>query len=119
MADPYGQPPYGQPSYGQPPYGQQPMNGQPYYGQPHYGQPPQMPMPGQYYQAPGLPPKQQSSNVEIDISKVSSSQQLIGNNDFQKSKIEFNESPKYQDVWATFLYLLTLIGTIALAYMHS
>ncbi|KAL6617660.1 DUF580-domain-containing protein [Neocallimastix californiae] len=144
MADPYGQqPPYGQqapygqqspypqqPLYPQPPYGQQPpypqqqlYPQQPYYGQqPPYGQaysqqqPPQMPPPQGYYQPP--PPKQQSGDVEIEITdagKLASSAQLIDGGDFKKSKIEFNDSPKYQDVWATLVYLLTVLGTAALA----
>ncbi|ORX85667.1 DUF580-domain-containing protein [Anaeromyces robustus] len=137
---PYGQQPYGQQPYGQQPYGQQPYGQQPYgqqpYGQPPYGQqpeyyppqqappygqqqPPQMPMPNQYpqeYYQP--PPPQQNSDIEIemtDLGKGSSSAQLMGNEALKKSKIEFNEKPVFQDVWATFVYVLVVLGTFAIA----
>jgi len=91
MSSPYGQqPPYG---YGQP---QMPMPNQ--YGQP-YGQQP----PYGYGQPPSGKPH------EVDMTNVKPTLDPKKN-----SKIEFNEKPKYQDVWATLLYLLTLGVTIAL-----
>jgi len=99
MSSPYGQqPPYG---YGQP---QMPMPNQ--YGQPYvpgyqYGQQPYQPQPA--YQQP--PPENKPTKIDVNN----------GNGDFKKSKIEFNEKPKYQDLWATFVYLATLAVTIAVA----
>ncbi|ORY08236.1 DUF580-domain-containing protein [Neocallimastix californiae] len=71
--------------------------------------------PEQYPQPYYIPP---SDNIEIEIpndGKESSTQKLINRDEFKNSKIEFNDSPKYQDVWATILYLLTLIATAVLA----
>jgi len=129
----YGQPPMpGQPPYGQ--YGQPPMPGQPPYGQ--YGQPPmpgqpyapQSPMPMQGQPPPGyVPPTEPPQNPkpfsqdisEIgpsqDMNKMDSSAVLVNNPDFKKSKIEFNEKPEYQDVWASILYICTVLVTLGLA----
>jgi len=122
---PYGQPPYGQPPYGQPPYGQpqppyeQPYGQQPYgqlypqqpYGQQYpeqpYGQSPVMPTPNVY----GQPPPD-SVAINPDGLKKNSDDSYKG------SKIKFEEDPKYQDVWATVVYLLTVVVTIVLACMY-
>jgi len=37
--------------------------------------------------------------------------------DFKPSKIVFNEKPKYQDVWATFVFLASIVITIAISVM--
>jgi len=109
MSNPYTQPPY---SYGQQP--QMPMPNQ--YGQGYYQQQPQgyyqPPPPQGYYQSspPSQPQKPTQTKVDIpDTSKTTS------NGEFKKSKIEFNDKPSHQDVWATFLYLATLAVTIAIA----
>lgn len=126
MSEPYGQPPYGQqPS----PYGQQPPYGQ--YGQPPMpGQPyaPQSPMPMQGQPPVYVPPTEPPQNPKPfgqDISEIEPSQNpgkmdssavLVNNTeDFKKSKIEFNEKPEYQDVWATILYICTVLVTLGLA----
>jgi len=96
------------------------------YGQPNYGtygqQMPQMPMPNQYgqgyYQAPpppaqgyyGQPPQPQEQKINISDNKPGNS-----TDGFKKSKIEFNDKPKYQDVWATLLYICTVALTIVIA----
>jgi hypothetical protein len=93
------------------PYGQQP------YGQ--YGtNMPQMPMPNQYGQGYYQPPPPQQGyygqpvvqDQKIDIKPNNSS-------DFKKSKIEFNEKPKFQDLWATLLHFCTVAITIVIAYV--
>jgi len=116
--------PYGQPyGYGQPPYGQQP------YGQPPYGQP-QMPMPNQYgqgyYQPPppaqgygyGQPPQpspqdQKPTKTEIDMTSANKPD----DGEWKKSKIEFNDKPKYQDLWAALLYVATVVVTLVLTFV--
>ncbi|ORX86358.1 DUF580-domain-containing protein [Anaeromyces robustus] len=100
MSSPYGQQPYGQQPYG---YGQPQMPMPNQYGQP-YGQQP----PYGYGQPPTGKPH------EVDMTNVNVSNNTKPIDDFKKSKIEFNEKPKYQDVWATLLYLLTLGVTIVL-----
>jgi len=101
MSSPYGQQPYGQQPYGQ--YGtnmpQMPMPNQ--YGQGYYQPPP--PQQGYY----GQPVVQ---DQKIDIKPNNSS-------DFKKSKIEFNEKPKFQDLWATLLHFCTVAITIVIAYV--
>jgi len=107
MSSNYGQqPPYG---YGQPPYGQPP------YGQPAYGQP-QMPMPNQYgqqgyYQPPpqgyGQPQKPKPTQASVNISD----KPIDGE---YKSKIQFNDKPKFQDLWAALVYIATVAVTIVI-----
>lgn len=99
---------YGQPPYGQAPYGQQmpqmPMPNQ--YGQGYYQPPPQ----GYYGQA--APAPAQKPYTEVDMSGKPSASNT---GDFKKSKIEFNDKPKYQDVWASLLHLCTVIVTIVIS----
>jgi len=131
---PYGQPPMqGQSPYGQPPYGQPPMQGQPPYGQPPYGQPPygqydQQPPPQQGYVPPPTQPPQNpvpfnpGDITEIEMHDLNKTN--LGNSDAalisvppdgKKSKIEFNEKPQYQDIWAAIVYICTVLVTIFLA----
>jgi len=103
MSAPYGQQSYG---YGQP---QMPMPNQ--YGQytPGYQYGQQQYQPQQYqpqYQPPQYQSPTQDKPTKVNVTNT--------NEDFKKSKIEFNEKPKFQDVWATLLYLLTLGVTIFL-----
>ena len=116
--NPYGQPyGYGQQAYGQPPYGQQP------YGQPPFGQP-QMPMPTQYgqgyYQPPpqgygyGQPPQPSSQSEKPTQTSVDISNSKPSDGEWKKSKIEFNDKPKFQDLWAAFLYIATVVVTIVI-----
>jgi len=107
--------PYGQGYYGQP-YGQS-------YG---YGSGPQMPMPNQYGQGYYQPPptnyyNQPPQDQKIDISNAkpqnTSSDKPSKNDGEYKSKIEFNDKPKYQDLWATLVYLAVVAVTVVIATM--
>jgi len=101
--------PYGQGYYGQQPYGQS-------YG---YGSGPQMPMPNQYGQGYYQPPPsnyyQQPQDQKVDKPQNSSSSKPSNNDGEYKSKIEFNDKPKYQDLWATFVYLAVVAVTVVIA----
>lgn len=109
MSNTYGQPPYGQAPYGQAPYGQQmpqmPMPNQ--YGQGYYQPPPQG-----YYGQPAPPASTQKPYTEVDVDNKPTASNT---GDFKKSKIEFNDKPKYQDVWASFLHLCTVILTVLIS----
>jgi len=105
--NPYGQPyGYGQQPYGQPPYGQPQMPMPNQYGQGYYQQPPQAYGYGQ--QPPTSPQPQKPAQTEVPVSKPSGD---------YKSKIEFNDKPKYQDLWATLLYLATVAVTVVIAVL--
>jgi len=108
MSNQYGQYGYGQqPPYGQMPYGQQmpqmPMPTQ--YGQGYYQTPPQG-----YYPPPPQAAQQKPSEQKLDQSKIN-----ISNG--KPSKIEFNDEPKYQDLWAGILHICTLVVTGAIAFV--
>jgi len=65
-----------------------------------------------------IDPYYPSPNMQnTDMYNISSNQHLININDDQKenyrtSTVKFNASPKYQDVWATVLFVLVVIATI-------
>jgi len=107
MSAPYGQQSYG---YGQP---QMPMPNQ--YGQytPGYQYGQQQYQPQQYqpqYQPPQYQSPTQDKPTKVNVTNT--------NEDFKKSKIEFNEKPKYQDLWAAFVYFATLAATIFIGVLY-
>jgi len=88
-------------------------------------QDPQMPLLNQYgqeyNQPPPSPPQKQQQSINITIDKPGETQNnttssnITNNGSIKKSKIEFNENPKYQDVWATFIFIASVIVTIVTA----
>eukprot|EP00833_Pecoramyces_ruminatium_P003386 jgi/Orpsp1_1/1177418/evm.model.c7180000061385.1 len=111
--------------HGQPPPPQMPNPyGQPYApplgGGPNmYGQPQVMQDQSMYAQPP--PPATENTTVDIsniEIEKKNENSNLYsegGAGDYKGSKIKFEEKPKYQDVWATVIYVFTVIMTIGIA----
>jgi len=59
----------------------------------------------------------QKQNINIDINKLSDDKKsnTFYNSDFKKSKIEFNEKPKFQDVWAIYLFLSCVVVSFIIA----
>jgi len=73
-----------------------------------------------------VPPDGQSLYVDMptdnnnDSSKKNHGKHGKGNKNqngdaYEGSKIQFNEKPQYQDIWAAILYIVTVIATIAIA----
>jgi hypothetical protein len=94
-------------------YGQQPPPPQYNYQQQGYGQ---QPPPQQHY---SYPPQQQYApnpgKHSHQASAGGSSNGTYGDTP-QSSSVKINQKPKYNDVWATILFLIVLVSYGVLAY---
>ncbi|ORX85666.1 hypothetical protein BCR32DRAFT_304158 [Anaeromyces robustus] len=97
---------------------QQSLNGQqppPYNNYEEQSQDNQQPPSYDEYEETPQGHQQPPPYLEVDITNVIDERDNNNNNNVNHRKIEFNDNPIVQDVWAIFVFFLMVIGTLVIA----